>query len=120
MEVLGGLAEQYGIFAATYAIAGIYFSQPHTQIVILGDDHAAERLYRTALASFDFGKAVVKLEIGKAVPQNLPSALGSTIPLLRSTRDRNSVAIVCSNFACLPPISDPDELARILKIRSSK
>jgi uncharacterized protein YyaL (SSP411 family) len=120
MEVLGGLAEQYGIFAATYAIAGIYFSEPHTQIVVIGEDENAENLYRTALKDFAFGKAVVRLDTSKAVPQNLPPALAETIPHLPSVNSGTSVAVICSNFTCQPPISDPEELARRLQDLSHK
>ncbi len=120
MEVLGGLAGQYGIFAATYAIAGIYFSEPHTQIVAIGEDENAEKLYRAALTDFAFGKAVVKLDTSKAVPQNLPPALAETIPELPFVKSGTSGAVVCSNFTCQPPISDPEELARRLQNLSHK
>jgi uncharacterized protein len=120
MEVLGALAEQYGIFAATYAIAGIYFSEPHTQIVIIGQDGKAEKLYRTALAHFAFGKAVVKFEPSKVVPPNLPPSFAETIPELPFVRSGLSGAVVCSNFTCQPPIFDPEELARACKALPSK
>ena len=115
MEVLGGIAEQYGIFAATYAIAGTYFSRPYTQIVIVGEDDTAEKLYRTAQASFSFGKAVVKFEASKVVPQNLPPALRETIPELPGIKSGNSMAIICSNFACQAPISDPEKMEQACK-----
>jgi len=38
LEVLAGLAGKFGIFAATYGIAAVYFSQSHTQVLIIGDD----------------------------------------------------------------------------------
>ncbi|MGH9510801.1 MAG: thioredoxin domain-containing protein [Terriglobales bacterium] len=111
MELLGGVAGRYGIFAATYAIAGIYFLKPHIQVVILGEDAKAEELYRASVASFRLGKAVIKLETSKAVALNLPPALSETISHLPVLGDRRSIALVCSNFSCRPPISDPKELA---------
>jgi uncharacterized protein YyaL (SSP411 family) len=119
MELLGGLAGQYGIFAATYAIAGVYFSQPHAQVVILGEDDKAEKLYSAALAHFRFGKAVLKMESSKAAPQNLPPALAETIPQLPAVKRRETVAVVCSNFTCQPPILDPEELSLALQNTSS-
>jgi len=44
MEVLAGLAGQYGMFAATYGIAAIHVSQPHIQVVIVGEDELADQL----------------------------------------------------------------------------
>jgi uncharacterized protein YyaL (SSP411 family) len=114
LEVLGELAGQYGIFAATYAIAGVHFSEPHTQIVILGDDAEAEKLYKAALANFRFGKSVLKLGRSKAVKENLPPSLAEAIPQLPALRDGKSMAILCTDFTCLPPIFDPEELSRAL------
>ena len=37
MEVLAGVAGRYGLFAATYGIAGVHLSQPHTQVVVIGE-----------------------------------------------------------------------------------
>src|SRR5712692_2537060 len=45
IEVLAGVAGQYGIFAATYGIAAVHLSQPHTQVVIVGDDELANQLH---------------------------------------------------------------------------
>src|SRR6266704_5922425 len=37
LEILAGLAGQYGLFAATYGIAAVYLS-PHTQVEVVGND----------------------------------------------------------------------------------
>ncbi|HWY59959.1 MAG TPA: thioredoxin domain-containing protein [Terriglobales bacterium] len=115
MEVLAGVAAQYGLFAATYGIAAVHLSHPHTQIVIVGDDELAERLYKIAIAPYAAGKAVLKLAPDKVVRQNLPPALAETIGQLPAVKEGKTVAVICSGFACQPPISDPDELARSLQ-----
>ncbi len=114
LELLTGLAPQYGIFAATYAIAGIYSIEPHTQIIVLDAGDGAEKLYRTALSKFSFGKAVLKLQTNNAVPQNLPPILAETIPEVPGSHSK-SVAIICSNFTCRPPVTDADELSGICR-----
>ncbi len=114
LEVLAGVAHQYGIFAATYGIAAEQFSQPHTQVVIVGEGLVAENLYAAAMASFNFGKAVLKLTASQAVAQNLPPVLAQTIPQLPAIREGKAVAIVCSGFNCLPPVFAGEELARVL------
>jgi hypothetical protein len=63
--------------------------------------------------------AVLRLDGDKAVAQNLPPALARTIPNLPAlgggrSFDGRSFAVVCSGFACQPPIFDPQELARTL------
>ena len=114
LELLAGLAGKFGIFAATYGIAAVHFVQPHTQVVILGDDGLAEQLYAVAAGFFGFDNAVLKLAMSKAVPQNLPPALAETIPHLAASGDGKSVALVCSGFSCQPPISSPEQLRQSL------
>jgi len=114
LALLAGIAGQYGIFAATYGIAAVHYSRPHLQLVIVGDDENASQLYRAAAATFALGKAVLKISANDAVPLNLPPALALTNPHLPAVKEARSVAIVCSNFTCQPPISDPKELGRAL------
>ncbi len=114
MEIIAGMAAQYGLFAATYGIAAVHMAHPHTQIVIVGNDELADRLYNVAVAPYSASKAVLKLAANKAVPQNLPAALAETIPQLPAVKEGRTMAIICSGFTCQPPIDDPDELARSL------
>jgi uncharacterized protein YyaL (SSP411 family) len=117
LNVLAGVAQQYGIFASTYGIAAVYFSQPHTQVTVVGDDAQAEELHAAALASFAYGKAVLKIGFSNAVAQALPPVLAETIPQLPAIKEGKTVAIVCSGFACQPPVSDADDLSRTLRTR---
>jgi hypothetical protein len=112
LEVLAGLAGKYGIFAATYGIAAVHLSQPHTQVVVLGTDALASQLYSAAVAPFALNKSVLRLEPGQLVCENLPPALAQTIPQLPATKEGKSAAVVCSNFACQPAVSIPEELLR--------
>src|SRR5690349_7001562 len=48
LELFAGVAGQYGLFAATYGIAGVHLSQPHMQVVIVGNDERAQELHATA------------------------------------------------------------------------
>jgi uncharacterized protein len=114
IEVLAGVAGQYGIFAATYGIAAVYFSRPHTQVVIIGSDALADKLYSTAIAPFAFEKSVLKLAVNEAIAQNLPPALAETIPNLPAVKGK-SAAVICSGFTCQPPIVDREELAKSLR-----
>src|SRR5438128_5202244 len=49
LEILAGLAGQYGLFAATYGIAAVHLSRPHSQVVVVGHNEVAQDLYRSAL-----------------------------------------------------------------------
>ena len=122
LEVYAGVAGQHGIFAATYGLAVMHFVQPHTQVVVVGNDEVAAELYRAAVRPLGLSMAVLRLDADKAVAQNLPPALAETIPSLpalgggRSFEGR-SFAVVCSGFACQPPIFDAQELGRTLGSR---
>jgi uncharacterized protein len=111
LEVLAGVAGQYGLFAATYGIAAVHLAQPHMQIVILGDGANANRLQQAAAESFALNKGVIRLKGSAGVAANLPPALAETIPHL-SQEKNEAVALVCSGFTCLPPISDPEDLRK--------
>jgi uncharacterized protein len=119
LEVYAGVAGQHGIFAATYGLAVLRFVQSHTQVVVIGKDHAAAELYRAAVRPLALGTAVLRLDADKVVPQNLPPALAQTIPNLPALGDRQSseprsFAVVCSGFTCQPPIFKAEDLAQAL------
>jgi len=115
LEVFAGVAEQYGIFAGTYGIAASLFSAPHTQVVVIGSSERADRLYAAAVAGYVLGKSVVRIPgENEATPQNLPPALAETIPNLPEVKAGKPVALVCSNFTCSPPITDPEQLSEAL------
>ena len=120
MEVLAGLAGQYGIFAATYGIAAIHVSQPHTQVVVIGEDELANQLYSAAARIPALNQAVLKLASSQVVPQYLPPALEKTIPALPAIKEGTTVAVICSDFSCRQPISDVEELNRNLHLALSQ
>ncbi len=117
LEVYAGVAGQHGIFAATYGLAVVRFIQSHTQVVIVGKDEVATELYRTAVRPLGLSTAVLHLDADKAVAQNLPPALAETIPNLPALREGRSFAVMCSGFACQPPIFEAQELAHTLGSR---
>jgi len=114
LEVYAGSAPQHGMFAATYALAVARFTEPHTQIVVIGEDASANKLYRAALQRLSLNTSVMRLDAGKAVAQNLPPALAATIPHLPALSEGRSFAVVCSEFACQPPVFEAEELMRVL------
>jgi uncharacterized protein YyaL (SSP411 family) len=114
LELYGGVAGQHGIFAATYGLAVVRFIQPHTQVLVIGKDEAAEKLYRAAVQPLGLSTAVLRLDADLAVAQNLPPALAVTIPNLPVLNASRSFAVVCSGFTCQPPVFDAEELAHTL------
>jgi len=115
LEVFAGVAEQFGIYAGTYGIASTWMSRPYTQVVVVGEDERAAELLRAAREPFLVNKSVVHLTDSEAVAQNLPAVLAETIPNLPALKEKKSLAVVCSNFTCLPPLTEADQLAALLR-----
>jgi uncharacterized protein YyaL (SSP411 family) len=115
LEAFAGVVDHFGIFAATFGIGLRLYLTPEIQVVVVGEDTLANELYAAAVAPFALNKAVLHLREGQAVAQNLPPALAETIPNLPALKLGKSVAIICSGFACQPPISDPAQLTSALK-----
>jgi len=118
LETFAGVAEQFGIFAATYGIAVLHLLENPVQVVVIGDheqEEAAKSLAAVAVAAFAFNKSVLRLTTNQAVAGNLPPALAATIPNLPLLNSGKSFAVLCSGFACLPPVTDPADLRRALQ-----
>ncbi|MGA2905889.1 MAG: thioredoxin domain-containing protein [Candidatus Korobacteraceae bacterium] len=115
LEVFAGAAEQFGIYAGTYGIAATWLSRPHTQVIVIGEDDNAAALLQAAIAPFAVNKSVLHLTDSEAVAQNLPPVLAETVPSLPALKQKPSVAIVCTNFACQPPVDNPEELSKMLR-----
>jgi uncharacterized protein YyaL (SSP411 family) len=113
LKAFAGIASHYGLFAATYALALDMYLHPHTQVVISGSGTKAEELESAAVLAPGLNKSVLRFE-EKIVPQMLPPALAETIANLPAIKEGKTVAVVCSGFACQPPIDDPGELKRAL------
>jgi uncharacterized protein YyaL (SSP411 family) len=113
LELIGGVAEQFGIYAGTYGIAVAHLTRAHEQVIVIGNDAEADALEAAAARTFSLTGAVVRLRESEAVAQYLPPALAATVPSLPGAREGKSMAVVCSNFACQPPVTSVEELSRV-------
>jgi uncharacterized protein len=78
-------------------------------------DDAGRALAASANTAFAFNKTVIRLTANQAVAANLPPAIAATIPNLPELKSGKAFAVVCSGFACQPPIHDAAELRRALQ-----
>ena len=97
--------EQFGIFAATYGIAVLHFLESPVQVVVIGEDKAAEELLAAAVAPFAFNKTTLRFAGNQVVAENLPPALAATLPGLPRLGSGKSFAVLCSGTACQPPVN---------------
>ena len=111
LETFAAIAEQFGIFAATYGLAVLHFLESPVQVVVIEDeDDEADQLYAAATEAFAVRKAVLHLSANQAVAQNLPPTLAETIPHLPQLKEGKSFAVVCSGSTCQPAIFSGEEL----------
>ncbi len=115
LEVFAGVAEQFGIFAATYGIAALLLTKGQTLVVVIGTGERADQLWAAAVAPFALNKAVLRYAENELAAQNLPPALAETLPSLPDLQAGKAAAVICSGFTCRPPIHDADELTKILR-----
>src|SRR5246127_1028853 len=111
LETFAGVAEQFGIFAATYGIAVLHLlDKPVQLVVIAAEDGNADSLEAAATAQFRFSEASLRLAANQVVPSNLPPMLAATLPHLPTLSSRKSFAVVCSGSSCQPPVFDASGL----------
>jgi uncharacterized protein YyaL (SSP411 family) len=115
LETFAGVAEQFGIFAATYGIAVSHLLESPVQVVVIAEDEAAAELHAEAVALFALHKTTMRLEGNQVVARNLPPVLAATLPGLPELGSGKSCAVLCSGSACQPPVTDARELRRVLE-----
>ena len=111
LETFAGVAEQFGIFAASYGIAVLHLLDKPVQIVVIeGEDGKADSLQAAATARFAFTKTSLRLAATHVVPSNLPPILAATLPHIPQLSSGKSFAVVCSGYSCQAPVFEADEL----------
>jgi uncharacterized protein YyaL (SSP411 family) len=113
LEAFAKIAPQFGLFAASYALAALLHSRHVLQVVIAGaaDDPAAAALEQAANQVYRFGKSVLRVPLEKIKSVRLPAALAETIPDLPTSAAQ---ALVCVETTCYAPIKNPAELKAVL------
>jgi uncharacterized protein YyaL (SSP411 family) len=114
LETFAGVVPQFGLFAASFGLAALLYARHPMQIVVTGaaSDPTAKKLEDTAVATYRFGKAVLRVTPEQIAAGTLPPALQQTLPHLRADAAQ---ALVCVNASCLPPITDAQQLAAALE-----
>jgi uncharacterized protein YyaL (SSP411 family) len=115
LEVFAGVAEQFGIYAGTYGLAAVWMARAHTQVVVIGNGTEADELYAAARTPFALNKIVLRVRDAASVSTALPAALAQTIAAVPGLQDGRAVAMLCTGFACQPPIYTAHDLQHELR-----
>ena len=110
LEAFAGVVSHFGLYAGTYGLALERLLLPPLQIVVIGEDAAADELEAAATVGYAVNKSVIRLSPAQ-VAGELPPLLAETLPHLKLDR---SVAVVCKGTSCLPPVFVPHQLLEVL------
>lgn len=102
-----------GIYAGGTALAATLHLQPAVRVVIEGKGKDADELERAALRTYHPRKAVFR---GTPKP---PFVLREEAAAT-AEKGAKPRALVCRGTSCLPPITDPKELTRVLRTEAAK
>ncbi len=112
LAAFAGVVEHFGLYAATYTLTLQRLLTPAVQVCVIGEDDAARELEAAALRRYAANKSVVRLR--QSQMGALPPELQKTLPHLPLSTGGESVAMVCSGNACHPPVSQVEELEKLL------
>jgi uncharacterized protein YyaL (SSP411 family) len=114
LDLFAPKAAEFGLYAATYALALVNHQRPPVEVVVIGEarNESTKSLLRAAFQAPRAGKRVFHFDPAVLKSRDLPAGLAATLPHV--PYDGKPLALVCVGASCQPPVSDPEELARAL------
>ncbi len=113
LATFAGVVSHFGLYAGAYGLALQRLLLPPLQVVVIGEDAAADALEAAATIGYAVNKSVLRLT-RRQVAEPLPPLLAETLPWLPALQAEHSFAVLCRGAACQPPVADPDELLALL------
>ncbi|KRT66491.1 MAG: hypothetical protein XU11_C0008G0057 [Candidatus Dadabacteria bacterium CSP1-2] len=106
-----GVAEKFGLYAATYFLALHNHVKHPPRVVIVGerDDQRVEELLRTAWSIYRPHKIVIQINSSNSELGNLSQTIQEISKL------KSPVACVCAGTRCAEPTNDPNVLAETIR-----
>ena len=115
LGAFAGAAADYGIFAATYALAVETHLNKPPQAVIIGQrgDQLTKALAVAAWRTYRPGRMVATYDPSTVALDSLPPAVAGAARVYRS--DPTPRAYVCVGQTCAPPTSSPAEVVALVR-----
>ena len=114
LESFAGIVEHFGLYAGSYGLALERLLLNPTQVVVAGEAAEAEPLETTAVARFAVNKTVIRLRPDQLAAGALPEALAETVLQVPRPEGKAAWALVCRDHTCTPPVTDAEELLKLL------
>jgi len=110
-----GIAEQFGLYAGSYALAVERLLLDPLQVIVVGSGPESVRLEALAVARFAVNKTVMRIAPFRMVPGGLPEALAETLLQVPAPPGADVWVLVCRGRTCLPPITGDEDLLKALE-----
>jgi uncharacterized protein len=82
--------------------------------VIVGSGMEAARLEAMAVARYAVNKTVTRIGPWRLTAGGVPDALAEMLLNVPAPENTDVWAVVCRGRTCLPPITDPEQLLKVL------
>jgi uncharacterized protein len=115
LEAFAGIVEHFGLYAGSYGLALERMLGASQQVVVVGEDAAADALETAAREGYAVTKTVLRVPRAVIDAGTLPPMLRATITQLPQLREGGSFAVVCQGTQCLPPVRDAEALRAALR-----
>ena len=112
LAAFAGVAEQFGLAAASYGLAVKRLLLDPEQVVVVGAGAEAEKLATAAQGLYAVNREVVRLR-PEQLSAELPPALAETVA--QAPTPGGAWALVCRGHRCLPPVSAAEALREALR-----
>ncbi len=109
-----GIVEHFGLYAGSYGLALERLLLDPVQVVVVGCGAEAENLEALARGRFAVNRTVMRIARERLVPGGIPEALAELLLEVPKPDGVEAWAMVCRGRTCLPPVTDPQALARAL------
>jgi uncharacterized protein len=109
-----GIVEHFGLYAGSYGLALERLLLDPVEVVIVGSGPEAARLEALAVANYAVHKTVTRIGPWRIIPGGIPPGISEMLLNFPAPRDAAVWAIVCRGRTCLPPITDAEELLKVL------
>jgi uncharacterized protein YyaL (SSP411 family) len=113
--VFAGVVEHFGLYAGSYGLALERLLEPPVQVVVVGEDSAADEMEAAALSGYMATKSVLRVPRKMLTAEKLPRSLAESVLQLSQLHDKVSLAVVCQGLQCLPPVHTAEELVTALR-----
>jgi uncharacterized protein YyaL (SSP411 family) len=114
LESFAGIVEHFGLYAGSYGLALERLLLDPVQVIVVGEGRPADSLEANAATGFAINKTVMRFTPGRVGEGKLPAALAETLLQVPAPTGAGAWALVCRGRTCFPPITDAEELLRVL------